>query len=166
MNDLLSLIRELYSDLDELGDEEFIDKSRVLLDGYSRSAVLVANFLEFQDSRAHALLIYLGFWFESIGYEDIWEAMRELGGRQLAAYHFSVFIPEVFAVDVRKAALEFQEAFPGDRDKVTFFVDLKHVARPSKGDMDLLREYGASPERIRAGLLASGTPLLPLPVDG
>lgn len=163
MKDLQFLIKELYDNLDEWDDKEFIQKSTILLKGYSKSSVLIANFLAFPDSRSHALLIYLGYFFESLQYEDIWKAMAGLGDKFLPAYHFSVFMPEVFGIDLKQAAIEYQRNFPDDKDKVDFFINLKVTNGQSKNDIELLKEYGADPVKIGKSLRASGTPMVPFP---
>ena len=89
MKNLQSILRELFDDISKLDDSKFLKKSRDLLGEKSKSSVLIAIFLEFQNSISRSILINLGFLFETIEYQDIIQAMLELGNKNLPAYHFA-----------------------------------------------------------------------------
>jgi hypothetical protein len=160
---LQDVIREIRQDLSELEDDEFIEKSRRLLDNADTSSVLEAIFLEFQNSLSRSMLINLGFWFETVTFDDIVTAMMHLGDTGLPAYHFALYVPEVFGVDVKRAALDIQARYPSQKDSVQFFADLTQLIGPSMHAIEYLRDAQASPERIRESLQRSGAPMLPLP---
>lgn len=163
MTDVRALVREVYSSLAELDDDEFISTSRRRLAGQDTSAVLAAIFLEFPSSLASGVLTNLGFWFETITYDDVVKAMLAVGDTYLPAYHFAQVVPEILGVDVRQAALDVQRQRPEQAARVQVFVNLPQPGGPSRHALTYLRDAGASPERIRDSLRRSGAPLLPLP---
>jgi len=163
MNRLKAIVRRIYDSIRELDEDEFVDNGRRLLEGYSRSEVLAAVFLEFQSSLSRSLLLNLGFWFETIEYEDILEAMLQVGMTDLPAYHFAVYVPEIFGVDVKRAAEEIREKYPERKSSIAYFTRLSQSIGPSRHALEKLEEFGASPEKIRENLRNSGAPLLPLP---
>lgn len=163
MKNLQTLLREILSDMIELDNEEFIESIERILDGEDKSSVLTAIFLKFQNSDSRSLLTDLFFWFEDIKYQDIIETMIEIGDKDLPAYHFALYIPEIFGVDVIKAASEAQRKYPEAEERLSYFVKLKQLIEPSKHTIEFLKDSGASPERNRESLLKSGAPLLPLP---
>ncbi len=165
MNDLKNILKELYDVQGELDDAAFIQKSQRLLDGFSKAEVLTAIFLEFPNSLSRVLLISLGFWFETIRYDDVLQAMLALGDKDLPAYHFKAYIPRVLGVDLRQAATEIQKKYSDDKLNIVHFADLKKLNGPNMGIVEHLRDAGADPEKIWKSLLSSGATLLPLPDD-
>ncbi|MEM9214095.1 MAG: hypothetical protein AAGD25_07075 [Cyanobacteria bacterium P01_F01_bin.150] len=163
MKKLQTLLRRILSDMMELDSKEFIEIVNNLLHGEDKSSVLTAIFLEFQNSNSRSLLTDLFFWFEDIKYQDIIETMLEIGDKDLPAYHFALYVPEIFGVDIIKAASEAQIKYPEAKEKLSFFVKFKKLIGPNKYTMELLKDSGASPERNRESLLETGAPLLPLP---
>ena len=163
MQDLQVLMAKIFRNIAKLEDNDFVESSENLLNGKSKSSVLTAIFLEFENSKARSLITNLGFWFENIEYQDIMKAMMEIGDKGLSAYHFSLYVPEVFGVDVRKAALEICREYPEAIGEMSYFINLKQLIGPSRDTIELLVDYGASPQKIRNSLLRTGAPLLPLP---
>jgi len=163
MSSLQTLLRRIYNDISQLEGDDFKRSTRELLNGKSKSSVLTGIFAEFQSSLSASLIANLAFWFEDITYQDIMQTMIDVGNSSLPAYHFSAYVPELFGVDIIKAALEAQQEHPELKERLSYFVNLNNLIEPRKNTIENLKELGASPEKIRDNLLKTGAPLLPWP---
>lgn len=166
MSDVTAIVRKIrehLAALDDDDDDDFIARSRAALDDLPKAAVLEAIFREYPGLISGSLLMNLGFWFESITYQDVLDAMVALGTTTEASYSFARYVPEILGVDIKRAALDLQQRHPDLHDQVQYVVSFGQILSPTTHAIEYMRERQASPERIRASLERSGAPLLPLP---